>query len=677
MARINSDTSSKVIICFVLIIQCIVNINSQDIFDCEPGLRGPGSNGIECKDLDECMFEPCVKDLTTCTNFHGSYMCDPCPVGYIGDAVIGSGEDEAVNKQVCEEVDECTQEDEPCGMNRICTNTIGSFACGGCLPGYRPVIPGDDCTLLNMCLAGLHDCDTLGGSCISLGATAFRCQCFRGYIGNGKECQEDSDGDRIPNSNLTYCSDTSRTCRQDNCPYVYNPSQNDADNDGVGDACDRDLDNDGAEDDIDNCLTDYNPSQLDADGDGLGDECDNCLDISNPDQLDLDRDGVGNVCDIDPDGDSHEENLDNCPFFSNYFQTDADGDFIGDFCDNCIYTINSLQVDVDLDGIGDECQNEEFYQGDRDRDGIRDNVDNCFTRPNADQADADFDGIGDACVTDRDGDGIADYIDACPSLYSIAVYPYIYSGNPSDCYGDQDGDGVPDKEDACPYNMDIGKTHFKPYANPIIATIDTEDPSIPTPVWDIDTLGRSATQSAASRATILLSPHRFNCVNFGGSVRVRGGNNNYIGFVYSFQSVRKYYLAMWKNRLSYLDSYDNSRRIAAPHGFHVKLINTEVDDSGIVSDALWDPESTTDVTTVLRPVHRWDYAWQRDYKYTFTIYHDPSSCTARITVFDYYYIVADSGLIYDCTLKGGRVGMFSMLQDNVEWRDLKYQCVDD
>jgi len=47
----------------------------------------------------------------------------------------------------------------------------------------------------------------------------------------------------------------------DNCPSVYNPSQDDVDHDSVGDVCD-------------NCVNDFNPVQEDTDGDGLGDACD-------------------------------------------------------------------------------------------------------------------------------------------------------------------------------------------------------------------------------------------------------------------------------------------------------------------------------------------------------------------------------------------------------------------
>jgi hypothetical protein len=46
----------------------------------------------------------------------------------------------------------------------------------------------------------------------------------------------------------------------DNCPLVFNPGQNDADSDALGDACD-------------NCPAVFNPQQADSDQDGVGDAC--------------------------------------------------------------------------------------------------------------------------------------------------------------------------------------------------------------------------------------------------------------------------------------------------------------------------------------------------------------------------------------------------------------------
>jgi len=58
----------------------------------------------------------------------------------------------------------------------------------------------------------------------------------------------------------------------------------------------QDVDSDGTNNGDDNCLFIYNPSQEDIDGDDIGDSCDNCIEVYNPDQLDSDSDGEGDAC---------------------------------------------------------------------------------------------------------------------------------------------------------------------------------------------------------------------------------------------------------------------------------------------------------------------------------------------------------------------------------------------
>jgi streptogramin lyase/subtilisin-like proprotein convertase family protein len=117
----------------------------------------------------------------------------------------------------------------------------------------------------------------------------------------------DGDGDGVPNAS-------------DNCPSDFNPGQQDADHDGLGDACDA---------------TTPLPAG-DPDHDGVPDGTDNCPTLANPGQEDGDHDGVGDVCDpmpADDDGDGVANGSDNCPSVPNPGQADADGDGIGDACD--------------------------------------------------------------------------------------------------------------------------------------------------------------------------------------------------------------------------------------------------------------------------------------------------------------------------------------------------------
>jgi hypothetical protein len=209
----------------------------------------------------------------------------------------------------------------------------------------------------------------------------------------------------------------------DNCPL--NPNSEQKDNpleppDGVGDICDDDDDDDGV-------LDDFNKN-------GVQDpEDDNCAFVPNADQADADQNGIGDACEgtQDPDGDGFPNNIDNCDLTASDDQTDTDGDGDGDPCDadddgdgliedynknglidpeddNCPLDANEDQLDFNGNGEGDACD------ADDDSDGILDADDNCPFVVNPSQLEADGDGVGDSCDDDDDGDGVLDAVDNCP-----------------------------------------------------------------------------------------------------------------------------------------------------------------------------------------------------------------------------------------------------------------------
>ena len=130
----------------------------------------------------------------------------------------------------------------------------------------------------------------------------------------------------------------------DNCREESNSAQQDLDGDGMGDACDSDIDNDNVANEMD--AFPYNASeQYDTDDDGIGNNVDNDDDndgladysdafpLDASEQMDSDGDGIGNNADADDDGDGIIDALDNCPLNPNANQSDGDSDGFGTVCD--------------------------------------------------------------------------------------------------------------------------------------------------------------------------------------------------------------------------------------------------------------------------------------------------------------------------------------------------------
>ena len=288
---------------------------------------------------------------------------------------------------------------------------------------------------------------------------------------------------------------------RDNCPFVYNPYQEDFNNNGIGDACEgqeceyfgacaSDADcpqgsrcSEGPECQpsmccwsewgeywcSDDCATFCWPEEeQDHDGDGVVDADDNCPFVYNPDQQDSNGDGVGDAC--------GEER---CEYYSDCL-SDADCP-TGLVCSegpNCEPSMCCWDESGEYwctEDCASTCQPPE--EEDSDGDGVLDATDNCPQHFNPGQLDFDADGLGDACdpescqyyagcSSDLDC-GLGQVCDANSCTSSICCLESdgeLLCAN--DCLAscvegpDLDSDGVTDTKDNCPNIANADQADF-------------------------------------------------------------------------------------------------------------------------------------------------------------------------------------------------------------------------
>ncbi len=329
--------------------------------------------------------------------------------------------------------------------------------------------------------------------------------CVKVTRGDGTEYSRDSFFDRVEASGACNRDRTSDPIHAHSFES-WNPDQRDSDNDGLGDLCEDDPDNDGVPSGMDNCPTVFNPDQrnsdmrenravmpplldetggdacvrireqgflnvTDRDTDSVPDAEDNCPDDRNWQQRDRDGDGIGDQCDFDQradaDGDGHPNLADLCPYDFDPAQTDSDDDKVGNACDldDDNDGLADYEEDFNRDGVIDRGETNPLNP-DSDLDGLCDGpgwgsqriscirpLDNCPLVVNRDQLDEDEDSIGDVCdanpdqwlgLVDSDGDGELDSDDNCPHIANNTEVFLDYNGIAfAQNDTDRDGNGDP------------------------------------------------------------------------------------------------------------------------------------------------------------------------------------------------------------------------------------------
>lgn len=165
-----------------------VNGGKPEENPCFTGRHGCDTNAV-CRPGEENQF--------TCQ----------CATGFNGDG------------RTCYDIDECGENPQICGSHAICNNQPGTFRCE-CEDGYLFDTDGVNCIEVDRpvdpCEEGTHSCDIPErAQCSYTGGSSYICSCLRGFVGDGRNCEDidECQSNRCHQDAVCYNTQGSFTCQ--------------------------------------------------------------------------------------------------------------------------------------------------------------------------------------------------------------------------------------------------------------------------------------------------------------------------------------------------------------------------------------------------------------------------------------------------------------------------------
>lgn len=145
-----------------------------------------------------------------------------------------------------------------------------------------------------------------------------------------------------------------------------------------------------------------------------------------------------------------------------------------------------------------------------------------------------------------------------------------------------------------------------------------------------------------------------------------------MGFVFSYQDNRHFYVVYWKKGEQVYWEPAPFRAEAEP-GIILKLVQSDTGPGEMLRNSLWHKEDTPNQVRVLWKDPR-KVGWQPRVSYRWHLLHRPKIGLIRFWLYQGTQLIVDSGNVFDSTLQGGKLGVYCFSQEMITWSDLMYKC---